>query len=148
MLEVRAPERELGSNISLVHAVKPAADRGNTVKHDGHPPRSTAGLQFPGIFRRCQICSWRVAPLCARKGAWVIEMQRNCDPSLKSCKYPDLNPSSFLVKEPRQDDTSLHDWEDILTGCHSLVDIRPGFVHVKISKTITPCTVGKRYDVM
>ena len=71
------------------------------------------------------------------KGSRIIQSQRDSNTCLESGVDPDLDPSPFLVKVPRQDDACLHNLKDILSAGHRPVDVLPCFAGMEFGKLVS-----------
>lgn len=72
-----------------------------------------------------------------RKSTGVIQTQRDSNACLETSIYPDLDPSSFLIKIPRQHDARLHDLKDILSAGHRPVDVLSRFAGMELGKLVS-----------
>ena len=76
------------------------------------------------------------------KSSGVIQSQWDGDTRLETSVYPDLNPTSLLVKVPGQHDARLHDLKDILSAGHRPVNVLPRFTGMELGKLVSADAVG------
>jgi hypothetical protein len=120
--------------------VHPTSNRHDPIKEDRHPPCPSPDLLFQRVSRR-----WKVLPRSVGgvdgKSAGIIQTQWDSYTCLETGVDPDLNPSPFLIKVPRQHDARLHDLKDILPAGHRPVDVLSRFAGMEFCKLVSTCSV-------